>query len=125
MPDRVISIAVDYSKSPGGRFRSYGPFSGEEFRDDVLLPALRSALADGSVVIVELDGTFGYPASFLEEAFGGLVRRGFSRIELERHLRLKADSPHMKLYKSLAEEYIREAKADTQQEQSSQASALV
>jgi hypothetical protein len=44
--------------------------SGEAFREIHLEPALR----EGKQISVELDGTIGYGSSFLEEAFGGLVR---------------------------------------------------
>ena len=66
-----INIAREYSRFPAGRYRTDGPYSGERFRDEVLVPALRR----GGQVEVELDGTAGYGSSFLEEAFGGLIRK--------------------------------------------------
>lgn len=65
-----VSIASSFSKFPAGRYKSDGPYSGEQFRDDVLMPLLRT----NTPVVVTLDGTLGYGSSFLEEAFGGLVR---------------------------------------------------
>lgn len=65
-----ISIASDFSRYPAGRYKSDGPNSGERFRDDILLPLIRA----GKRFLVRLDGTLGYGSSFLEEAFGGLVR---------------------------------------------------
>ncbi|HCE2195151.1 STAS-like domain-containing protein [Vibrio parahaemolyticus] len=65
----------DFSEFPGPRFISLGPNSGEAFREEVLIPAIR---AHGNV-IVDLDGTFGYGSSFLEEAFGGLARAGIQK----------------------------------------------
>lgn len=65
-----ISVARDFSRFPAGRYYSDGPFSGERFRMEVLLPALKEA----ETVVVDLDGVSGYGSSFLEEAFGGLVR---------------------------------------------------
>ncbi len=67
----TISIASAFSRVPAGRFRTDGPYSGERFRDDFLLPPL----IDGQQVIVDFDGARGYGSSFLEEAFGGLVRK--------------------------------------------------
>ena len=81
MSTQVISIAKDFSPTPAGRYRSDGPFPGEKFRDDLLLPALRK---DTEPVTVELDGTAGFGSSFLEEAFGGLVRCGINRSEERR-----------------------------------------
>jgi hypothetical protein len=97
----------DFTEFPGGRYREDGEFSGEQFRDDVLIPAL----ADHDRVVVILDGTAGYPSSFLEEAFGGLIRNGISRAEIDRKLELRADDPHYETYRLLAIKYIGEAKA--------------
>lgn len=89
MSMHVISIAKDFSPTPAGRYRSDGPFPGEKFRDDLLLPALK---AGADAVTVELDGTAGFGSSFLEEAFGGLVRCGIDPATL--HKRLKIQSSH-------------------------------
>ena len=83
MSTQVISIAKDFSPTPAGRYRSDGPFPGEKFRDDLLLPALRK---DTEPVTVELDGTAGFGSSFLEEAFGGLVRCGINPTTLRLRL---------------------------------------
>lgn len=69
MTTKTIKIADDFSKFPGGRYVLDGPASGEEFRNDHLIPALKVA----DRVIVNFDGVAGYAASFLEEAFGGAV----------------------------------------------------
>ena len=69
----TISIASAFSRVPAGRYRSDGPYSGERFRDDFLVPALK----EGQRVVVNFDGARGYGSSFLEEAFGGLIRKSF------------------------------------------------
>src|SRR5271170_4668971 len=69
----TIRIA-EHAPSPGGRYISDGPFSGEWFRNEILGPAVAAALESEDKVKVELDGTAGYGSSFLEEAFGGLIR---------------------------------------------------
>ena len=69
----MIHIAVEYSRYPGGRHISGGPFSGEDFREKFLIPLWKK----NERVIIELDGTRGYGSSFLEEAFGGMVRAGY------------------------------------------------
>ncbi len=63
----------EFTKFPGARYRDLGPFSGEEFRDDKLIPAIEK---EGKNLIVNLDGVFGYGSSFLEEIFGGCIRKG-------------------------------------------------
>jgi uncharacterized protein DUF4325 len=82
----VLVDVADFSKTPGGRFRREGVWSGEEFRETVLQPILDR----GDDVIVDLDTALGFTSSFLEEVFGGLVRKyGASII---RRVKLKADA---------------------------------
>ena len=69
-----INIAKEYTKTPGGRYISEGDFSGEDFRKKILQPAFEHAIAASKTLVVILDGGYGYSPSFLEEAFGGLVR---------------------------------------------------
>ncbi len=68
---KQINIAKDFSDTPGGRNTSDGRFSGELFRKEILEPAFKDGHENITII---LDGTFGYPPSFLEESFGGLVR---------------------------------------------------
>lgn len=83
----VIHIAKDFSRYPGGRWRTDGEFSGQRFREELLAPALNAH----DRVILELDGTLGYGSSFLEEAFGGLIREdGFTPRGLRGKLVLQA-----------------------------------
>jgi hypothetical protein len=69
----TLNIAKEFSKTPGARYKNQGPFSGQEFRDNWLLPKFM-ALKPGESLKITLDGVIGYATSFLEEAFGGLVR---------------------------------------------------
>lgn len=68
------SISKQFTKIPGGRYITDGNFSGEEFRDTVLVRLIEEAMEKDEVVTINLDGTYGYPSSFLEESFGGLAR---------------------------------------------------
>lgn len=69
-----ISIAKDFSPIPGARFPEEGDYSGKDFRNDILCPALKKAIEKAEVLTVILDGTAGLGTSFLEESFGGLIR---------------------------------------------------
>lgn len=69
----IISIA-DFSITPGSRYREEGPFSGQEFREDILEPEFKKTLESDKKLIINLDGVLGYGTSFLEEVFGGLAR---------------------------------------------------
>ena len=107
---RNISIAKDFSKFPAGRFREDGKSSGEEFREDILTPILSDPDIDR--VMVSFDGVAGFGSSFLEEAFGGLVRSGeFSADYLTEHLKLVATEPELQDYIELSRRYIRDASA--------------
>jgi hypothetical protein len=70
-----LNVAVEFSKTPGPRFRREGKFSGEDFRETILRARLDQAVREGAVLHVDLDGGYGYAPSFLEEAFGGLARQ--------------------------------------------------
>lgn len=67
----AINVSRDFTRFPAGRFKRNGTTSGEAFREQFLEQPIR----DGRIVEVILDGTLGYGSSFLEEAFGGLVRK--------------------------------------------------
>lgn len=98
---------VDFARSPGGRYASDGPYSGELFRDQVLVPELAKAIEAKDVLVVELDGTSGYGSSFLEEAFGGLVRsKRFSTAQIRSHLRVMAHRRVYAPYQALAMRYL-------------------
>lgn len=101
---KVIHIANDFSPFPVGRHRTDGPFTGEAFREDFLIPALK----EGSVLVI-LDDVMGLPTSFFEEAFGGLVRAGFSLAQLQETLTLKAETPRMSLHPARGWGYISDA----------------
>jgi hypothetical protein len=84
----LLKIAKNFSSTPGPRRRAEGNYSGEEFRQRVLLPCVQSSIQEGSELVIDLDGTSGYGTSFLEEAFGGLIRNnGYSLSDLRRVLR--------------------------------------
>lgn len=56
-----------------------------------LVPVLQS----GEKAIIEMDGTRGYGSSFLEEAFGGLVRKGFAPDQVRHAFELRSSDPSL------------------------------
>jgi hypothetical protein len=93
MSEKTINVAIDFTKFPGGRFREDGPGSGQEFREDFLLPALKSF----DRVIVNFDGVAGYAASFLEESFGGaVVELGLETVQNKLDIKI-SDDPNLKV----------------------------
>lgn len=83
-------VLRELTKFPCGRTPIDGVYSGETFRKEQLLMALRSP---GNVT-VDLKGTVALPSSWLEEAFGGLVREEkYTAHELNSRLILQTASP--------------------------------
>lgn len=91
---RTIQIAADFTPRPGPRYRSEGPNSGQQFREELLEPAFKEVSRSNEKILIQLDGArYGYPTSFLEEAFGGLARiYGISAVQ-ERFIFESADEP--------------------------------
>lgn len=83
-------IAEQFSKFPGGRLRDHGPFSGEEFREDVLLPLFLNC----DTLTIDLTGAITYGASFLDESFGELGKR-YGLDAVKNKLRLIAEDDPM------------------------------
>jgi hypothetical protein len=105
MTAETIFVAQDFSDTPGGRYKRLGPASGEEFRDHLV-----QILKSGKDLIVIVDGAEGYGSSFLEEAFGGLVRLGlWSFAELSRRVQVIAQDKSYELYSQQATKYMKEA----------------
>ncbi len=86
-----LAIAKEFTDTPGPRFKVQGPHSGEEFRESILLPRFRKALAENTTLYVDLDGGYGYGTSFLEESFGGLAREYKNSDLVLRTLHFKSD----------------------------------
>ena len=98
------SIAQDFTRTPGPRFRSEGKFSGEEFRQEFLEKWFAEARQQGAKLFIDLDGGYGYAQSFIEEAFGGLARIHGSDAVLGTLLLKSDEEPYLA---ERAREYIR------------------
>lgn len=111
----MIDIAKSYSPYPSGRFSSDGSHNGEKFRDSVLVPALNDALRGGDgPLIVNIDGVRTFGSSFLEEAFGGLIRKGlFTREQVRTGLKIVCTKPHLFIFRDAIDKYIATAQPDS------------
>lgn len=104
----IVNIAEDFSRVPAGRYHPKdGNRTGERFRDEILKKFLRG---NEDKITINLDGAVGYPSSFLEEAFGGLVRDGFPYEVLKQRLAITTTEPRKKRYIDQIWQYIQEAK---------------
>lgn len=80
-----ISIAKDFSRTPGGRTSADGDDNGEKFRNTFLEPVIREA----DELEIDIDGVAGLPGSFCDAAFGGVIRRyKLDRAQFERHFHI-------------------------------------
>ena len=104
----TINIPEDYTQYPGGRYIEDGEGNGTGFREKFLRPAMENKSV--SCVKVVLDGAAGYPSSFLEEAFGGLVREeGFTARDVLEKFVFIANEPGYERYIDLIKEYVQQA----------------
>ncbi|EJB8517514.1 STAS-like domain-containing protein [Acinetobacter baumannii] len=109
MNDMIINIATDFYPRPAGRFSADGEYTGESFRENQLKPKLLEVKkTPGRHLIVDFTGVTMAGSSFLEEAFGGLVRnREFTKEFLREVLIIR--SPRRPIIKDRIETYINEA----------------
>lgn len=77
-----IRIAKDYSEIPGARYIEDGLYSGEDFRDNYLEQRYLKCLKAERKLVIDFDGGYGYNVGFLEEVFGGLIRKGYRALDL-------------------------------------------
>jgi len=102
----TINIAKDFTRYPGGRYPADGEGNGTDFREKFLLPVLQKK--ERSTVL--LNGAVGYPSSFLDEAFAGLVREnGFSSSDILRAFDFVATDPGFDHYIDMIKNYVRDA----------------
>lgn len=94
----VIYVATQYTRTPDVRYESQNKGkSGEGFRENLLLPKLQDCIARQEILVVIFDGCRGAGVSFLEEAFGGLIRKGISYEDIQRYLQVVWNSNPRKL----------------------------
>lgn len=103
----IINIAEEYTKTPGARYIADGEFSGEDFRNIILEPRYKECKENNKKLIINFDGGYGYGTSFLEESFGGLVRKGYSCDELLKNIELISEEEPELIDKVV--KYIKEA----------------
>jgi hypothetical protein len=106
--ERITVVVTDFSKTPSGRYPKDGPDNGQSFREKFLAPAF----AKYRHVTVRLDGAAGFPSSFLDEAFGGLVRKaGYSSSDLHQRMSIECHEAELQRYVPLVWRYV--DRADT------------
>lgn len=103
-----IKISTEFSATPSGRTREEGEFSGEEFRDNLLIKKYKEAEEKNEILEIDFDDGYGFGTSFLEEAFGGMVRKYHIHGALERMRFISEEDETIPEY---VEKYIKDAEA--------------
>lgn len=104
---KQISVVEDFHPFPAGRYVDDGDGNGTRFREEFLLPYLKS----GQSLIIDLDAAPGYPSSFLEEAFGGLVRASMNPEVIRKLVEFHASKGYER-YVTRIWEFVEEAAAN-------------
>ncbi|MDB5540089.1 MAG: hypothetical protein JWQ89_1816 [Devosia sp.] len=113
-----LVIATEFSLYPAGRTGKDGPDNGTRFRTEFLVPRLRIATPTDKLRVV-LDGCRSFGSSFLDEAFGGLIRyEGFNADQLGSIMEIVAERPVYWPYKKMIGKYLIESTAQRAMRQS-------
>jgi hypothetical protein len=91
-----LHIARDYSTITMTRYRKDGKESGEEFREDHVVPLLEKAISQGQKLLFVVD--ICCSAAFLHEVFAKLPQHGLTRQQISNHLVITAIEPHLEHY---------------------------
>lgn len=97
---------AQYTDMPLGRNSDDGPRNGEDYRENIIVPALR----EYDEIVIDFEGTLGTAPSFLEELFGGLIRHRHLTMD-ELHRRIKVKSKYQSVMRNI-EGYISAADAE-------------
>ncbi|GGG60016.1 hypothetical protein GCM10011415_02430 [Salipiger pallidus] len=113
MSENIMLKLSDFSKFPSGRDDNDGDYNGQKYRDSVLTPAFQTAVREDRIVEISLEGVLNFGSSFLEEAFGGLVRKGIiPKNEIKKRLSLVPKTPYYDRYSASIFEHIGDAKVE-------------
>lgn len=98
----TIVIARDFKDNPGARDREDGPHSGQEFLEDILLERFNKAIEGNYILLIDLDGVWGYPSSFIGGSFGKLSI-DMGSVLLLKHLQFKSEKNPLRIDKVINE----------------------
>ncbi|CAL2056617.1 STAS-like domain-containing protein [Tenacibaculum sp. 190524A05c] len=98
----IIRIAIDFHDDPGAREEKDGLNSGEIFYDQLLENRFQKAKENNYILLIDLDGVFGYPSSFVSGSFGKLSKNYGSDLVLK-HLKFKSDRRPIRIDKIIYE----------------------
>jgi hypothetical protein len=98
----TLIIAKEFGDTAGARDYEDGDFSGKEFYDKLLLDRFNKAVKGNYILLIDIDGFWGWPSSFVSGSFGLLSMELGSEIVLK-HLDFKCDRNPLKKEKAINE----------------------
>lgn len=100
-----ISIATDFSETPGARYAWDWQFSWETFYKNILKKNF-DKLEEGDILELNLDNIYYPPSSFLSESFGPLYKENGGEVIWDKiHFISKDDPTLIDIIKLYAREY--------------------
>lgn len=100
----AYNFAQEFSKVPGPRRKDIGPFSGELFKEKVLL----SWFQNNTEVEIDIDDvTMSFGPSFLSEAFGKMAKDLGSADKFFKIIHVKHNSEKNKHFEELLHKYVK------------------
>lgn len=91
-----INIRYQFSEILGGEYKKDGNFSGEEFKEQMLIPIWRLYKDKNDIIEIDMDGTYGVPENWLIGAFGTFViEEHLKRDDIERFHFISEEEPNL------------------------------
>lgn len=98
----TLIISKEFGDTAGARDYDDGDFSGKEFYDKLLLDRFLKAKESNYILMIDIDGFWGWPSSFVSGSFGLLSMNYGSDLVLK-HLDFKSDRNPLKITKTIYE----------------------
>lgn len=96
----TLVIAKEFGDTAGARDYEDGAFSGKEFYDKLLLERFNKAVDGGYILLIDIDGFWGWPSSFVSGSFGLLSVEKGAELVLK-HIQFKSDKNPIKIDKAI------------------------
>ncbi len=111
MEKYIIDVGTEFYPRPMGRKIADGQHSGEAFRVQFLMPFFQSLTGENKnkILVLNFNNVSMAGSSFLEEAFGGLVRSGINKDLIKKHLLIEVDPELKELIEDRIFTYINRA----------------
>jgi len=88
---RIVRV-LDFAEIPGARYRTDGDNSAEEFFEDVVESIADEVLLESDLtLLIDLDGTTGYPSSFVSELAELMSKKYRKAKKVKKRIVIKSD----------------------------------